>query len=37
MFLTINLCTHPKLNCLNRTDNLYKKIGIKYPTTVDMP
>ena len=24
MFLTIKLCTHAKLNCLNRADNLFK-------------
>ena len=30
MFLTIKLCTHAKLNCLNRTDYLYKNgFGVK--------
>ena len=30
MFLTIQLYTHAKLNCLNRTDNLHENgFGIK--------
>ena len=24
MFLTVKLCTHAKMNCLNRTDYSYK-------------
>ena len=30
MFLTIKLCTHAKLNCLNGTDYLHKNgFGLK--------
>ena len=39
MFLTIKMCTHAKLNCLNwNCYYLYKYgFGIKYSTKVDMP
>ena len=38
MFLTIQLCTYAKLNCLNRTDYLYiNEFGIKQPTKFGMP
>ena len=28
MFLTIKLCTHARLNCLNRTDYLHKFLDL---------